>query len=119
MHLPHTTPVPGPSAGTTAFHPIVRRWLTWNGCYASTQNRLRHRSDLGLRPIEEFLIDLRRQNEIAFRQSVDFVRISLDFHTSPSQRDIRMVTFGLGDRAHAVDEIECCFEIRESVSLGD
>ena len=48
-----------------------------------------------LRPIEEFLIDLRRQNEIAFRQPVDFVRVRLHLHTSPSQGDVRMMPFGL------------------------
>ena len=30
-----------------------------------------------------------------------------------------MVAFGLGDRAHTVDEIERRFEIRKNVSLGD
>ena len=50
------------------------------------------------------LIDLRRHDEIALRQTVYLVGPELDLDLAPRQIDIRMVTLLLGDLSHTVYE---------------
>lgn len=59
-------------------------------------------------------VDARRQYEIAFRQAVDFMGVSGDFRTAPSQQNIGVVALFFGDRAREIDEIQRLLKIGET-----
>src|SRR6185369_11507744 len=98
----------------TACRHTARRWRTWGECSASTRS-----SSLSLRLLKKRLVDLRRQNKITLGQPVDLVRVGFHVHATPGQRDVRMMSLGLGDCTHAVDEIERRLEVGEKEVLGD
>ena len=79
----------------------VRHFLTANGCYKSF---MRGGCEL---------VDLCGQDEVALRQAIDFVRPDGDFHSSPSQEDVRMVALLFGESANLVDEFESFAEVRK------
>src|SRR5258708_11907509 len=113
-------PARGRWTAITACRLIARRCRMWAGCCASTRSRPRpRRRPLSVRSIEEFLVDFRRQDKIALGQPVNLVRVGLDVHAAPGERNVRMMSFGFGNRAHTVHEIERRLEIRQTISLGD
>ena len=64
-------------------------------------------------------IDLRCENEIAFRQPIDLVRPDFYLNLSPTEEDIGMVSLLFGDVSDFVDEIEGSPEVGEfEVSLN-
>jgi hypothetical protein len=63
-------------------------------------------------------IDLGRQDEVIFSQPPDRVGPNVNLDLSPSQADIGVVIFPLGDFAHLIDKLESLSEIRELENLG-
>lgn len=65
------------------------------------------------------LVDFCGQDEIAFRQSVDFVRPGRDPDFSPGEEDVRVVPLFLCKLAYAVHKLERPAEIGELEGLRD
>jgi len=63
-------------------------------------------------------INLRGENEIGFGQAVHLVGPNRHFGFTPSEQDIGVMSLFLGKRAHAIDESQRGFEIRELVDTG-
>src|SRR6266567_9526532 len=110
-------PVRAPWITTAAYRPTAKHAPMLRAFYESTKSKPKLPSLPRLRAIKEPLVNLRRQNKIAFRQPVDLVCVRLHVHAAPRQRDVGMMPFLLGDRAYPVHEIECGFEIRKNISL--
>jgi hypothetical protein len=74
---------------------------------------------------EEFPIDLGSQDEIALRQTIDFVRPDGDLNSSPSQKDVGMVTLLFGEVSDLDDKVESLAKVGkfkrscDVVSLND
>ena len=64
-------------------------------------------------------VDLCGQDEIAFRQTVDFVRPARDRDFSPGQRDIWVVTLLLREFAYAVYEFQSFAKVGKREGLRD
>ena len=63
-------------------------------------------------------IGLRGQDEVAFRQAVDFVSPDFDSHPAPGEVEVRMMALLFCDGAHTVHKIQCIFEVGEGKGLG-
>src|SRR5512134_2278731 len=59
------------------------------------------------------LIDLGRHYEIVLVQALDFVRVQLDRAVTPSEADVGVMAFCLGEGADLVDELHGFLEVRE------
>src|SRR5262249_18539441 len=62
-------------------------------------------------------VALGREDKVAFRQSVDFVRPDLHLRSPPGEEDVRMVALLFGDGANAVHEVQGLHEVLEPVLL--
>src|SRR5437879_4963321 len=62
-------------------------------------------------------IDLCRQDEVALRQPLDFMREDLDPDFAPGKRQVRMMALLLGHLPHAIDVVESLPEVREEKAL--
>ena len=62
---------------------------------------------------------LRRADEIVHGKTTDIVRRKPHQTAAPSQLNIRVVIFTLGDPAQRVDERECADEILETILFAD
>ena len=60
---------------------------------------------------------LGREDEVAFRETVDLVRVDRHLDTSPGEQDVRVVALGLGNLAEPGGEIECLADVAERVLL--
>src|SRR5690606_18274237 len=77
---------------------------------------VRHRRRSPVRALADRIsVDLRREIEVALRQSADLVRPDFDRAASPRDVQIRMMALGLGDLADAVRERERIPEVLELV----
>jgi len=65
------------------------------------------------------LIDLRRHDEVAFREAIDCVCPEGDGGLTPAEQDVGMMTLFFGQRPDAVYEVERFLEIREAELAGD
>src|SRR5580692_7988498 len=64
-------------------------------------------------------VDLGRQDEVAFGESLDLVSEDLNAGLSPGERQVGMVPLLLGHFTNAVDEVERLPEVREREAFLD
>jgi hypothetical protein len=67
----------------------------------------------------EELVDLRRQDEIALRQTIDLVGPGRDFDSSPSKEDVWVVSLLLGKRTDAIYKPEGPTKVGKLKGLRD
>lgn len=65
------------------------------------------------------LVDLGSQDEIAFCQTIDFVGPDGDLNSSPSQKDVRMVTLLFREIPNLIDKFESPAKIGKLQSFCD
>ncbi len=65
------------------------------------------------------LVDFGRQDEIALRQAVDFVRPARDLDFSPSKEDVWVVPLLFRKIPNLVDEFESFAKVGKLEGLGD
>ena len=65
------------------------------------------------------MIDLGGQNEIALRQTVDFMRPGRDLDFSPGKENIRVVTLLLGKLTDAIHKLEGSAKVGKLEGLRD
>jgi hypothetical protein len=66
---------------------------------------------VGVLQLTMYAIDLRRHDEVALRETVNFVGPEGYFHFPPRQQDIRVMTLLLSESPDPVHEVECLLEI--------
>lgn len=62
-------------------------------------------------------IDLRRQDEVAFRESINLVREGTHADFAPGKHEAGVVALFLGLATHAIDEVQSFAEVREDEGL--
>src|SRR5438477_6956586 len=107
---PHTMPGRARSINITAYRPTAKPSSTFSGLKARSGRRRRS---------SVLLVDFGREDEIAFRQTIDLVGPGLHFNLPPRKEQVRMMPFGFRDSSHLVDEIQGRAEIREGVRLRE
>ena len=88
-------------------------WMLGRGISRPMIGMCKAMRELATGNFDVVLPGLGRKDEIALAQAVDLVRVDFCLHTAPAQRQIRVVSFGLGDLTGAIHEIERGPEVRE------
>jgi hypothetical protein len=67
--------------------------------------------------IVSYRVNLGGEDEVAFAEAVNGVRVESHFEASPAEADVGVMTFRFGHLADAVDERERLAKVRERIVL--